>query len=265
MSTKLETRGLRLAYDGSVIVEDLNLSIRSGQITSIIGPNGCGKSTILRSLARLLSPKAGAVLLDGSDIHKLRGRVLARQLAILPQGPVSPEGLTVEALAWFGRYPHQNFMQGRSSNDAKIIHDALWQTGMLELKDRALETLSGGQRQRAWIAMSLAQDTPLLLLDEPTTYLDVMHQLEILQLLTKLNAQTGKTIVMVLHDLNQAARFSDQLIAVQNGRVTAQGTPERVLTVELLRDVFGLEAHLIRDPHSNTPHMIPYALAAREP
>ena len=264
MSAKLETRGLRLAYETRVIVEDLNLSLQTGRITAIIGPNGCGKSTILRSLARLLAPKSGAVLLDGKDIHSLPSRVLARQLAILPQGPVSPEGLTVEALAWFGRYPHQNFMQGRSSGDARIIREALTQTGMLELKDRALETLSGGQRQRAWIAMSLAQDTPFLLLDEPTTYLDVMHQLEVLQLLTTLNADTGKTIVMVLHDLNQAARFSHELIAVQNGRVVAQDTPERVLTLQLLRSVFGLEAHLIRDPHAGTPHVIPYALAAQD-
>lgn len=264
-TASLETRSLRLAYDARVIVEDLNLSLESGQITSIIGPNGCGKSTILRSLARLLAPKAGEVLLDGKNIHALPSRVLARQLAILPQGPVAPEGLTVEALAWFGRYPHQNFIQGRSSSDAKIIRDALSQTGMLELKDRALETLSGGQRQRAWIAMSLAQDTPFLLLDEPTTYLDVMHQLEVLQLLTTLNADTGKTIVMVLHDLNQAARFSHELIAVQEGRVVAQDSPERVLTLELLRSVFGLEAHLIRDPHSGTPHVIPYALATRNP
>lgn len=265
MSGTLETRGLRLAYESRVIVEDLNLSLQTGKITAIIGPNGCGKSTILRSLARLLTPKAGAVLLDGKDIHALPSRVLARQLAILPQGPVSPEGLTVEMLAWFGRYPHQNFMQSRSSGDARIIRDALAQTGMLELKDRALETLSGGQRQRAWIAMSLAQDTPFLLLDEPTTYLDMMHQLEVLQLLTTLNADSGKTIVMVLHDLNQAARFSHELIAVQGGRVVAQDTPERVLTLQLLRSVFGLEAHLIRDPQAGTPHVIPYALAAREP
>ena len=265
MSQTLETRGLRLAYDARVIVEDLNLSLQTGKITAIIGPNGCGKSTILRALARLLAPKSGAVLLDGKDIHALPSRALARQLAILPQGPVSPEGLTVEALAWFGRYPHQNFMQSRSSSDAEIIRAALAQTGMLELKDRGLETLSGGQRQRAWITMSLAQDTPFLLLDEPTTYLDVMHQLEVLRLLTTLNAETGKTIVMVLHDLNQAARFSHELIAVQDGRVVAQDTPERVLTLDLLRSVFGLEAHLIRDPHAGTPHVIPYALAMREP
>ena len=264
MQSQLETRDLTLAYDERLIVERLNLSLQSGKITTIIGANGCGKSTILRSLARLLKPRAGACLLDGRAIHSLPSREVAKRLAILPQSPSAPEGVSVEALAWFGRYPHQGFMQARSREDAKIVDRALEQTRMTEFRNRPLETLSGGQRQRAWIAMALAQNTAILLLDEPTTYLDLKHQLEVLQLLEELNADSQQTVVMVLHDLNQAARYSHELIAVQAGRVVAQDVPEHVLTLELLRSVFGLEAHLIRDPTSGKPHVIPYGLAKVE-
>ncbi len=258
---KLETRGLSLGYETRTIVEGLHLELKSGSITTLVGANGSGKSTILRALARLLKPQAGAVLLDGKAIHTLPTKTVAKRLAILPQAPFAPEGLTVEALAWFGRYPHQGFMQGRTSHDTEIVNRALEQTRMTPFKDRALETLSGGQRQRAWIAMSLAQDTPILLLDEPTTYLDVKYQLEVLHLLAELNTEGGKTVVMVLHDLNQAAQFSHELVVVKDGRVVAQDSPERVLTLELLRDVFGLEAHLIRDPGSGKPHVIPFGIA----
>jgi iron complex transport system ATP-binding protein len=257
----LETQHLELGYEQRTVVENLNLRLQNGKISTIIGANGSGKSTILRSLARLLKPKTGAVLLSGKSIQTLPSKTVAQQLAILPQAPTAPEGITVEALVQFGRYPHQKFLQPRSSEDDAQIQAALEQTKMLEFKNRPLETLSGGQRQRAWIAMALAQDTPLLLLDEPTTYLDIKHQLEVLHLLEELNAQTGKTIVMVLHDLNQAARYSHELIAVKNGQVVAQDTPERVLTHALLREVFGLEVHILPDPANGKPHIIPYGLA----
>ncbi len=261
---KLETQHLSLGYEDKIIVEDLNLTLEMGKITTIIGSNGCGKSTILRSIARLLKPKMGAVLLDGKVIHTLPSKTVAQQLAILPQTPTAPEGITVEALVRFGRYPHQKFLQPRNPQDDLAIEQALEQTKMLEFRTRPLETLSGGQRQRAWITMSLAQDTPILLLDEPTTYLDIKHQLEVLHLLEELNTKTGKTVVMVLHDLNQAARYSHQLIAVQDGRVMAQNTPELVLTNQVVRDVFGIEAHLILDPSNGKPHVIPFALAVKK-
>jgi iron complex transport system ATP-binding protein len=257
----LVTQHLELGYEQRTIVADLNLQLQHGKISTIIGANGCGKSTILRSLARLLKPKTGSVLLDGKNIHTLPSKAVAQQLAILPQAPTAPEGITVEALVQFGRYPHQQFLQPRSSEDNAQVESALVQTKMLEFKDRPLETLSGGQRQRAWIAMALAQNTSTLLLDEPTTYLDLMHQLEVLHLLEELNANTGKTIVMVLHDLNQAARYSHELIAIKNGQVVAQDTPEKVLTHTTLREVFGLEVHLLQDPSTGKPHIIPYGLA----
>jgi iron complex transport system ATP-binding protein len=261
VASNLSTRALNLGYETRPVVEGLNLELKPGCITTIVGANGCGKSTILRALARLLKPRAGAALLDGKAIHMLPTKTVAKRLAILPQAPIAPEGLTVEALAWFGRYPHQGFMQQRSSLDAEIVNRALEQTRMTPFKDRTLESLSGGQRQRAWITMSLAQDTPILLLDEPTTYLDLKHQLEVLHLLKELNTEGGKTVVMVLHDLNQAAQFSHELVVVKDGRVVAQDSPERVLTLELLRDVFGLEVHLIRDPGSGKPHVIPFGIA----
>jgi iron complex transport system ATP-binding protein len=257
----LETQHLELGYEQRTIVANLNLHLENGKISTIIGANGCGKSTILRALARLLKPKAGAVLLSNKNIHTLPSKTIAKQLAILPQAPSAPDGITVEALVQFGRYPHQQFLQPRSPEDNAQVEMALLQTNMQDLKDRRLETLSGGQRQRAWIAMALAQNTPWLLLDEPTTYLDLMHQLEVLHLLEELNATTGKTIVMVLHDLNQAARYSHELIAIKNGQVVAQDTPEKVLTHALLREVFGLEVHLLSDPSTGKPHIIPYGLA----
>jgi iron complex transport system ATP-binding protein len=259
--THLETQHLELGYEQRTIVSDLNLCIQNGKISTIIGANGCGKSTILRALARLLKPKIGSVLLSGKSIQTLPSKTVAQQLAILPQAPTAPEGITVEALVQFGRYPHQKFLQPRSSEDNAQVESALEQTKMQDFRNRPLETLSGGQRQRAWIAMALAQNTPLLLLDEPTTYLDIMHQLEVLHLLEELNAQSGKTIIMVLHDLNQAARYSHELIAVKDGRVVAQDTPKKVLNHALLREVFGLEAHILPDPSTGKPHIIPYALA----
>ncbi|AWR87265.1 ABC transporter ATP-binding protein [Meiothermus taiwanensis] len=261
----LSTNRLYLGYDGRLIVEDLNLSIAPGQISVLIGPNGCGKSTILRSLARLLPPRQGSVLLDGKMIQHLPTKVVAKKLAILPQMPQAPEGLSVEQLVWFGRYPYQSALGGRTQSDREAVEWALAQTGMTVFASRALETLSGGQRQRAWIAMALAQQTPILLLDEPTTYLDLSHQLEVLHLLVRLNREEGKTVVMVLHDLNQASRFAHQLIVVNGGRVVAQGLPEEVLNEQILREVFGLKAHFLQDPETGRPYCIPYALARKEP
>lgn len=260
---QLATRALSLRYGPRRVIEDLNLTLQAGAVTTIIGANGCGKSTLLRSLSRLLAPEKGAVLLNGADLHRLSTKAVAQKLAILPQGPSAPEGLTVEELAWFGRHPHQGMFAGRTAEDKKTVAWALDQTGMTVFAGRPLESLSGGQRQRAWIAMSLAQGTDILLLDEPTTYLDLSHQLEVLHLLRRLNAEEGKTVVMVLHDLNQAVRYSDEIVAVLNGAVYAQGDPGEVMNKALLREVFGLEAHLLADPDTGRPHVIPYGIARR--
>ncbi|GGL00419.1 ABC transporter ATP-binding protein [Deinococcus radiotolerans] len=256
----LSTHALKLAYGQNVIIPDLNLSVAGGQVTSIIGPNGCGKSTLLRALARLLPSGAGHIELYGQALHALPSREIARRLAILPQGPTAPEGLSVEDLVWFGRHPHQGRFPVRRPEDREAVQWALDQTGMRVFATRPLEALSGGQRQRAWIAMSLAQQTDILLLDEPTTYLDPSHQLEVLHLAQRLNREQGKTVVMVLHDLNQAVRYSDRLIAMRGGDVYAHGPAGDVLTHDLLRDVFGLRAHLLPDPDTGRPHVIPYAL-----
>ncbi len=256
----LSTRSLKLAYGPSVIVPDLDLQVAGNRVTSIIGPNGCGKSTLLRALARLLPSAGGQVSLYGQALHTLPSREIARRLAILPQGPTAPEGLSVGELVWFGRHPHQGRFPVRRPEDHEAVAWALDQTGMKVFAGRGLDTLSGGQRQRAWIAMSLAQQTEILLLDEPTTYLDLSHQLEVLHLAVRLNQTQGKTVVMVLHDLNQAVRYSDEIIAMHGGQVYAQGRPEDILTPALLADVFGLKAHILRDPDTDRPHIIPYAL-----
>lgn len=256
----LSTDHLRLGYGQSVIVSDMNLSIAGGKVTSIIGPNGCGKSTLLRALARLLPAQNGHIELYGQALHTLPSRAIAQKLAILPQGPSAPEGLSVEELVWFGRHPHQGRFPVRREEDRAAVAWALDQTGMRVFAGRPLDSLSGGQRQRAWIAMSLAQQTDILLLDEPTTYLDPSHQLEVLQLAGRLNRDQGKTVVMVLHDLNQAVRYSDEIIAMKGGEVYAQGPADEVLTHKLLADVFGLRGHLLTDPDTGKPHVIPYAL-----
>ncbi|MEH1779544.1 ABC transporter ATP-binding protein [Nostoc sp.] len=253
----LSTKSLSLAYDGATIIRDLNLSIPTGQISGLVGANGCGKSTLLRGLARLLKPRGGTVYLDGTSIFNLSTKEVAQQLGILPQGPVAPEGLTVRDLVAQGRYPYQNWLQQWSVKDEKIVQQALEITDLLELADRALDTLSGGQRQRAWIAMALAQDTDILLLDEPTTFLDLAHQIEILDLLYELNQTQGRTIVMVLHDLNQACRYADYLVAVKDGRIFAAGEPKLVMTQEMVREVFGLECRIIPDPVVETPMCVP--------
>ncbi|MBE9166021.1 ABC transporter ATP-binding protein [Pleurocapsales cyanobacterium LEGE 06147] len=254
---RLETKQLTLAYDGVPVVRNLNLGIPTGKITVLVGANGCGKSTLLRGLARLLKPKGGMVYLDGKAIFQLSGKTVAKKLGMLPQSPIAPEGLTVRDLVAMGRYPYQSWLQQWSSEDEQKVKEALDITTMTELADRPLDNLSGGQRQKAWIAMVLAQDTDILLLDEPTTFLDLAHQVDLLDLLYELHQQQGKTIVMILHDLNLACRYGDYLVAIQQGKVYATGTPERVMTEEMVREVFGLECRIVADPVADTPMCIP--------
>lgn len=253
----LKAQDLSLSYESNtVIVHELNLSIEEGTITALVGPNGCGKSTLLRGLSRLLKPVTGGVHLDGHNIHNMKAKELAKQLGILPQSPSAPEGLTVHELVAQGRYPHQNWFQQWSHEDEKIVKEALDITNLGMFADRPIDMLSGGQRQRAWIAMALAQQTSILLLDEPTTYLDLAYQIDVLDLLADLNEQ-GRTIVMVLHDLNQAARYADRMVALRGGQIVAQGRPQDVMTNDMIRQVFGLYAEVITDPVTGTPMCIP--------
>ena len=254
---RLEAKQLTLAYDNATIIRNLNLGIPAGKTTVLVGANGCGKSTLLRGLAKLLKPKSGTVYLDGKDISKLKAKNVAKKLGMLPQSPTAPEGLTVRDLVAMGRYPYQSWMQQWSTEDGEKVAEALEITTMTKLADRALDSLSGGQRQRAWIAMVLAQDTDILLLDEPTTFLDLSHQVDLLDLLDELQETKQKTIVMILHDLNLSCRYADYLVAVQQGKVYATGTPEQVMTEETVRDVFDLECRIVSDPLANTPMCIP--------
>ncbi|WP_409330989.1 ABC transporter ATP-binding protein [Trujillonella humicola] len=253
----LTAEELTLAYGDRTVIEDLDLAVPAGRITGIVGANACGKSTLLRSMSRLLSPRAGQVLLDGKAVHRTPARQLARTLGLLPQSPIAPEGITVADLVGRGRHPHQRVFSRWSREDDAAVAAALEATQTVALADRAVDELSGGQRQRVWIAMALAQQTDLLLLDEPTTFLDVAHQVEVLDLLTDLNRTRGTTIVMVLHDLNLAARYADHLVAMVAGRIHAVGTPGEVLTEECVRAVFGLDSRVIADPTSGAPLMLP--------
>ncbi|PYI55083.1 ABC transporter ATP-binding protein [Paenibacillus flagellatus] len=253
----LETNRLTLSYGEQPIIENLDLSIPQGSITVLIGGNGSGKSTLLRSMARLLKPESGSVLLDGDNIARLSTREVARRLAILPQGPTAPEGLTVLQLVKQGRYPYQSWLKQWSEEDERMVTRALEATGMTELAERAVDSLSGGQRQRAWIAMTLAQDTPTILLDEPTTYLDLTHQIEVLDLLFDLNENEGRTIVMVLHDINLACRYAHHIVAVKNKTVYASGSPEEIVNEQLIRHVFDLECRIVPDPIFGTPMCVP--------
>lgn len=260
----IRIENLSLTYDGkTIIVHDLNLSIASGAITALVGPNGCGKSTLLRGLSRLLRPSQGGAYLNGQDIHRMKAKELARQLGILPQSPTAPEGLTVYELVAQGRYPHQRWLQQWSPEDERITQEALTITNLTLFADRPVDTLSGGQRQRAWIAMALAQQTDILLLDEPTTYLDLAYQMDVLDLLDDLNAQ-GRTIIMVLHDLNQAARYADTIVALRGGQIVAHGAPHDVMTAGNIRQVFGLEAEVVTDPVTGTPMCIPIGRRGRK-
>ncbi|MFA9444612.1 ABC transporter ATP-binding protein [Egicoccus sp. AB-alg6-2] len=256
-ASRLVADHLRLGYEGHVVADDLSLSIPHGKITAIVGANACGKSTLLRSLARLLKPQSGTVLLDGESIQKVPTRDVAAKLGILPQSPLAPGGITVADLVARGRYPHQRWFRQRSDEDDAAIAAAMAATNTVDLADRLVEELSGGQRQRVWIAMALAQGTGILLLDEPTTYLDIAHQIEVLDVLVDLNRRDGTTIVMVLHELNQASRYADHLVAMSGGKVLAEGLPSDVLTGDLVETVFGLRCRIIPDPVSGSPMVVP--------
>ncbi|MEC4818143.1 MAG: ABC transporter ATP-binding protein [Scytonema sp. PMC 1069.18] len=239
------------------MIKNIDLTIPKGKITALVGGNGCGKSTLLRGLARLLKPRGGSVYLDAADLFKLSTKDVAKKLGILTQSPVAPEGLTVRDLVACGRHPYQSWLQQWSKEDERMVELALETTGIKEFAERELDTLSGGQRQRAWIAMALAQNTDILLLDEPTTFLDLAHQIEVLDLLWELNQTQGRTLVMVLHDLNQACRYADYVVAVKQGNIYTQGKPEEVMTETMVREVFGLECHIVPDPVAGTPMCVP--------
>jgi iron complex transport system ATP-binding protein len=253
----LEAEGLSLAYDDRLVVDGLSLRIPAGSITVIVGANACGKSTLLRGLARLLRPRGGAVLLDGQDIQRLPTKQVATRLGILPQQPIAPEGITVDDLVARGRHPHQRWLRQFSVDDEAAVAAALEATEITDLADRSVDELSGGQRQRAWIALALAQGTPLMLLDEPTTFLDLAHQVEVLDLLVTLNETEGRTIVLVLHDLNLACRYAHHLVAMREGAIVAEGIPAEVITPALVEAVFGLRCEVIDDPLTGTPLVIP--------
>ncbi|QLH19633.1 ABC transporter ATP-binding protein [Streptomyces sp. Rer75] len=253
---RLAAKGVTVGYGGRNVIDGLDVAIPPGVITTIIGPNGCGKSTLLRTLTRLLKPSKGTVVLDGEDIVKLRTREVAKKLGLLPQAPVAPEGLTVADLVARGRHPHQSWLRQWSSDDAGVVERALAMTGVSDLADRPVDSLSGGQRQRVWISMTLAQGTDLLLLDEPTTYLDLAHAIDVLDLVDDLH-ESGCTVVMVLHDLNLATRYSDNLIVMRAGSILAQGHPRDVITAELLDEAFGLRAAVVDDPVGERPLIVP--------
>ncbi|MGW1321123.1 ABC transporter ATP-binding protein [Streptomyces antibioticus] len=256
-SPALAARSVAAGYDGRTVLDGLSLDVPQGRITALVGPNACGKSTLLKSLARLLPVAAGTVLLDGRDIHALPTREVARRLGILPQSPLAPEGITVADLVQRGRHPHQRFGVRRGAADDLVIARALQATGTEDLAGRPVDELSGGQRQRVWIALALAQETPTLLLDEPTTYLDIAHQIEVMDLLADLNERTGKTIVLVSHDLNQAALYASTIVAMRDGRIVRQGAPHEVLTERTVSEVFGLDCLIVPHPRSDRPQIFP--------
>jgi iron complex transport system ATP-binding protein len=260
---RLAVENVTLAYDRRVIAEQLSVEIPDRSFTVIVGPNACGKSTLLRALSRMLRPARGRVLLDGQAIQTMPAKKVARTLGLLPQSSIAPDGITVADLVARGRYPHQGILRQWSDEDERVVRESMERTGVAELADRYVDELSGGQRQRVWIAMALAQQTPLLLLDEPTTYLDIQHQIDVLDLCADLHEQQGRTLVAVLHDLNHAARYATHLIALRDGRVIAQGAPSDIVTAELVEEVFGLRCQVIADPETGTPLVVPAARRAR--
>ncbi|KOG63559.1 ABC transporter [Streptomyces griseoflavus] len=255
--SRLAARDLTLAYEDRTVVDGLDLDIPHGAVTVVVGPNACGKSTLLRALGRLLKPRRGAVLLDGTDLARIPTKKIAQAVGLLPQTPVAPEAITVADLVSRGRQPHQSWWRQWSGADERAVAESMARTDVTRLADRPVDELSGGQRQRVWIAMALAQETDLLLLDEPTTYLDIAHQVEVLDLIRQLNHDRGRTVVAVLHDLNQAARYADHLVAMKEGRIVAQGHPSAVVTAGLVREVFGLESVVVPDPVTGSPLVVP--------
>ncbi|MFD0357604.1 ABC transporter ATP-binding protein [Streptomyces sp. NPDC127110] len=260
---RLSAENVTLGYDQRVIAENLSVEIPDNSFTVIVGPNACGKSTLLRALSRMLKPAAGRVLLDGQAISSMPAKKVAKTLGLLPQSSVAPDGITVADLVSRGRYPHQGLLRQWSAEDERIVVESMTSTGVAELADRAVDELSGGQRQRVWIAMALAQQTPLLLLDEPTTYLDIQHQLDVLDLCAELHETQGRTLVAVLHDLNHAARYATHLIALRGGVVVAEGPPAEVVTAALVEEVFGVRCQVIDDPETGTPLVVPATRQAR--
>ena len=260
-TARLRTDDLTIGYDKRVISEHLSVLIPDGSFTVIVGPNACGKSTLLRGLARLLRPRQGQVLLDGRSIAAFGGKELAREVGLLPQTSIAPDGITVFDLVARGRYPHQKLLTQWSADDERAVAAALTATSTTELSTRLVDELSGGQRQRVWVAMALAQETPILLLDEPTTFLDIAHQIDLLELFRQLHSQ-GRTLVAVLHDLNQAARYATHLIAMKDGSVVAEGTPRELVTEDLVDEVFGLRCRVIDDPVAGCPMVIPLGTAS---
>ncbi|MGD6746359.1 ABC transporter ATP-binding protein [Streptomyces sp. BH106] len=260
---RLTADDVTLGYDQRVIAEKLSVEIPDNSFTVIVGPNACGKSTLLRALSRMLKPSAGRVLLDGSVIQSMPAKKVAKTLGLLPQSSVAPDGITVGDLVARGRYPHQGLLRQWSSEDERIVRESMESTGVGELAERYVDELSGGQRQRVWIAMALAQQTPLLLLDEPTTYLDIQHQIDVLDLCAELHEEQGRTLVAVLHDLNHAARYATHLIALRDGAVIAEGAPKDIVTAELVEQLFGMKCQVIDDPETGTPLVVPAARHAR--
>ena len=261
----LRAEGVVLGYRDRVVVDVVDVAISPGQVTVVVGANASGKSTLLRGLARLLPPRGGTVLLDGRDVHRLPTREVALRLGLLPQSPLAPEGLTAGDLVARGRSPHQRWWQQWSAEDERAVQEAMAATSTAELANRPVDELSGGQRQRVWLAMALAQETEVLLLDEPTTFLDLAHQVEVLELVAELNATRGRTVVMVLHDLNHAARYASHVLAMKDGTVVAAGPPEQVVTQELVRDVFGLDCVVVPCPVSGRPLVVPKGRHAPRP
>ncbi|WP_125099292.1 ABC transporter ATP-binding protein [Leucobacter chromiireducens] len=261
MTHTLQARELVVGYDTAPVIDGLDLTLPDRGVTMIVGGNGCGKSTLLRALARLLRPRGGAVLLDGQRIAQLSTKQVARTVGLLPQAPIAPDGITVAELVDRGRTPHRGALGRRGAGDDAVVAEALELTGMSEFAERGVDELSGGQRQRAWVAMALAQEPEILLLDEPTTYLDLAHQVDVLELLVRLSRERGTQVVVVLHELNLATRYADHLIAMSGGAVVAQGSPADIVTVELVREVFGLETVVCPDPVAGTPMIVPIGAA----
>ncbi|MFF5792172.1 ABC transporter ATP-binding protein [Paeniglutamicibacter sp. NPDC012692] len=259
----LAAETITLGYDERVISRDLSIEIPEGAFTVIVGPNACGKSTLLRALSRLLKPKTGSIVLDGRTIHSYKAKEVARKLGLLPQTSTAPDGISVADLVARGRYPHQSMIRQWSKNDEAAVVDAMAATNVTSLAGRQVDELSGGQRQRVWVAMALAQQTPTLLLDEPTTYLDIAHQIELMELFSRLNRENNQTMVAVLHDLNHACRYATHLIAMKDGNVVAAGNPSEIVTADLVEEVFGLPCMIIPDPVSNTPLVIPLGSGSR--